>query len=108
MGRKTTPQEPRNNQHVVRDNPPALPSDQVTFPLGKFPVTVAVHRSPRKRMEVEEAQVTVVVVLASTALVVELVEEELVVSAATGAASIVRDATKSTRSVAIEAIFFDI
>jgi hypothetical protein len=52
-----------------------------------------------------EAHVTVVVVLVSETVPAELVE--LLVSAATGA-SIVRDDAKRTRSIAIEAIFFDI
>jgi hypothetical protein len=56
---------------------------------------------------VEEAQATVVVVVVRVTDV-ELDELALDVCATAGAASIVNDDTKSTRSVAIEAVFFDI
>jgi hypothetical protein len=87
---------------VPRESLAAPPSDHVTFPLGKFPVTAAVQTSPWNTTA-EDVHVTVVVVLLSATLVLELV-----VSAAAGVASIVRDEAKRTRSITIEVIFFDI
>lgn len=96
-----TEQEPMKSQHVLLESFATPPSDQVTFPLGKLPVTVAVHRTPWNIKAEDDSQVTVVVVLAGATVVVELVP-----SATTGLASTVNDEARRTRSIAIDKILF--
>src|SRR5208337_5148222 len=100
-GRNHTEQEPMKSRHVLLESFATPPSDQVTFPLGKLPVTVAVHRTAWNITAEDDSQVTVVVVLTGATVVVELVP-----SATTGLASTVNDEARRTRSIAIDEIFF--
>lgn len=99
-GRNQTEQEPMKSQHVL-ESFPTPPSDQVTFPLGKLPVTVAVHRTLWNITAEDDSQVTVVVVLAGATVVVEVFP-----SATTGLASTANDEAIRTRGIVIDRTLF--
>ena len=94
--RNDTEHDPRKRAQASRDSLPMPPADQVTLPLGKEPVTEAVHLTAEKTTADEEEHATVVTVLAGVRFDVALVP-----AADAGFENNRRDEPNRTRTTAI-------